>query len=119
MDDDEMHLALIRQVLGTESIAMLSTADGPRGLTLFAEHRPDLVLLDLGLPSMNGLDVLKEIRKIDANAKVMVVTGYASGETISLAEKSGALEVIQKPIDLKTFLSKIHHALNTSDPLGP
>ena len=112
IDDDEMHLVLVRQILDSEGCTVLSTADGPHGITLFRDHRPDLVLLDLGLPSMNGIDVLKEIRKIDRGAKVIVVTGYASTETVNIAERHGAIEVLQKPIEFKEFLEKIRRALN-------
>ena len=112
IDDDEMHLVLVRQILDAEECAVLSTADGPHGITLFKEHRPDLVLLDLGLPSMNGIDVLKEIRKVDRGAKVIVVTGYASTETANIAERNGAMEVMQKPIEFKSFLEKIRRALD-------
>ena len=111
IDDDEMHLVLVRQILDREECTVLSTADGPHGITLYRDHRPDLVLLDLGLPSMNGIDVLKEIRKIDRNAKVIVVTGYASRETVNIPERHGAIEVLQKPIEFRTFLEKIRRAL--------
>jgi DNA-binding NtrC family response regulator len=119
IDDDEMHLVLVRQILDSEECSVLSTADGPHGITLFKDHRPDLVLLDLGLPSMNGIDVLKEIRKIDRGAKVIVVTGYASAETAHIAERHGAMEVVQKPVDLMTFLEKIRRVLNLPGAQDP
>ena len=111
IDDDEMHLVMVRQVLDSESMTFLSTADGPHGIKLYAEHRPDLVLLDMGLPSMSGIDVLREIKKIDALAKVIVVTGYGSTDVAKAAERSGAYGFIQKPVDMKTFVGIIYSAL--------
>jgi DNA-binding NtrC family response regulator len=115
IDDDEMHLVMVRQILDSESMTFFSTADGPHGIKLFSEHRPDLVLLDMGLPSMSGIDVLKEIKKLDANAKVIVVTGYGSSDVAKAAERFGAYGFIQKPVDMKTFVAVINQALGV-DP---
>ena len=85
IDDDEMHLMLMGNILENAGYNVSSTADGPQGIAMYKEHRADLVLLDLGLPSMNGIEVLREIRAADAESKVIVVTGYGCIESAEVA----------------------------------
>ena len=115
IDDDEMQLRLQRILLVDEGYTVHTTADGPQGITIFKKHKFDLVLLDLGLPSMSGIEVLKEIRRLEPRAKVIVVTGYPSVESTVLAMRAGAYDYIQKPVDVKLLLKKIATALSTVD----
>ena len=115
IDDDEVQLMLQRSLLANEGYTVYTTADGPQGITLFRTHRPDLVLLDLGLPSLSGIEVLKEIRRIDEKAKVIVITGYASVESAVLALRSGALDYVRKPYDVKALIKKIGNVLSAVD----
>lgn len=112
IDDDEVQLMLQRSILTSEGYTVYTTADGPQGITLFKTHRPNLVLLDIGLPSLSGIEVLKEIRHLDDQAKVIVITGYASVESAVLALRTGALDYVRKPYDVKALLKKIEHVLS-------
>lgn len=116
VDDDEMQLVALRTTLASEGYTVYSTADGPQGITIFRDQRPDLVLLDIGLPSMSGIEVLEELRRIDAQAKVIVITGYGSVESAVLAIRSGACDYLQKPYDVDVLLKKIENALNFMKP---
>ena len=115
IDDDEVQLMLQRSLLANEGYTVYTTADGPQGITLFRTHRPDLTLLDLGLPSLSGIEVLKEIRRIDEKAKVIVITGYASVESAVLALRTGALDYVRKPYDVKALIKKIGNVLTAID----
>ena len=112
IDDDEVQLMLQRSILANEGYTVYTTADGPQGITLFKTHRPDLVLLDIGLPTLSGIEVLKEIRHIDEKAKVIVITGYAYVESAVLALRTGALDYVRKPYDVKLLLKKIGNVLS-------
>jgi DNA-binding NtrC family response regulator len=111
IDDDEVQLRLQRIILTREGYTVFTTADGPQGITIFKKNHLDLVLLDLGLPSMSGIEVLKEIRRIDPRAKVIVVTGYPSVESTVLAMQCGAWDYIQKPVNADQLLRKINSAI--------
>ncbi len=113
IDDDEVQLALQRILLMKEGHTVYTTADGPQGIAIFKKNKVDLVLLDLGLPSMSGIEVLREIKQIDPKAKVIVVTGYPSVESTVLAMQSGAWDYIQKPVDVPILLAKINDALSS------
>jgi DNA-binding response OmpR family regulator len=114
IDDDEVQLRLQRMILTREGYAVLSTADGPQGLILFKKHHLDLVLLDLGLPTMSGIEVLKEFRRMDPKVKVIVVTGSPSVESTVLAMQNGAWDYIQKPVSSDMLLRKINAAIYTA-----
>jgi DNA-binding response OmpR family regulator len=111
IDDDELHLMLMRNVLEREGYDVFSTADGPQGITMYKERRPALVLLDLGLPSMSGLDVLKEVRGFDDKAKVVVLSGYGASESIAVALRYGASGFIDKSVHMEVLLEKIRNLL--------
>ncbi len=112
IDDDEVQLRLLRVILVEKGFTVNSTADGPQGILLYKTHRPDLVLLDLGLPSMSGIDVVREIRNIDNAAKILIVTGYPSMESTVRSIQSGVIDVVQKPVDVESLLKKITAALH-------
>jgi DNA-binding response OmpR family regulator len=111
IDDDEMVLALVQRILSLEGFETLTTADGPQGLAIFKDRRPDVVLMDLALPGMNGLEVLRKIRQLDENAKVIVVTGSGSDESAEVALRYGACDFVRKPVDYADFVRRIKAAL--------
>jgi DNA-binding response OmpR family regulator len=113
IDDDEVLLRLVSISLEEAGYSVLSTADGPRGIALYKELKPSLVLLDLGLPTMSGVEVLGEIRALDSQARVIVVTGYGSVESAVTAIRFGALDYVQKPFDMDVLLKRMETALGS------
>jgi DNA-binding response OmpR family regulator len=106
-----MVLMLMRNALENEGYEVLSTADGPQGLAIYKAQQPDLVLLDIGLPSMNGLEVLRQIRALSSQARVIVVSGYGASESVSSAVRYGAWDFVDKSAPLEELLEKIRAAL--------
>lgn len=96
VDDDESYLELLSLLLTKEGYRVLTAVDGPQGVAVYQEHHPDLVFLDLSLPSMNGIQVLREIRHIDSKAKIIVITGFGSVESAVTAMQSGAVDFVEK-----------------------
>lgn len=111
VDDDEMDLEFLRLLLEKEGYEVLSTADGPQGITLYKEHQPSFVFIDLGLPSMSGIEVLKEIRGFDEHAKVILITGYGSVENAVAAMRYGALDFVEKTWDAGEMMHKVQTIL--------
>ncbi len=112
IDDDELDLELLRTILSHEGYEVFSTADGPQGVMLYEHHRPALVFLDIGLPSMSGIEVLEQIRRRDQLARVVVITGYGTGEALAAAKRLGALEFIEKSWDVEVLANRITAALH-------
>jgi len=113
IDDDEMFLSALNNILQNEGYTITSTADGPHGIELYRIQRPDLVLLDVGLPTMNGIEVLKRIKHIDPNARVIVVTGYASEEWAKRALQNGAAAFFEKTLDVNRFSETVKSILSS------
>jgi len=107
IDDDEIFLNLLGTILGDEGYEVISTADGPQGVDIFTQQKPDVVLIDLALPTMGGLEVLRKIRELDANARILVVTGHASDESEEVALHAGAAAYIAKPVRPAELLDQI------------
>lgn len=111
IDDDELQLAMQRTILSAEGHNVYTTADGPHGLVIFKSRPIDLVLLDVGMPSMSGFDVLKEIKNFNPYAKVIIITAYPSVESAKLSVKYNADDYIQKPFEVEYYLERIKNAL--------
>ena len=77
------------------------------------KHRPDLVLLDIGLPGMNGLEALCEFKKIDPNILIIMITAYGDIGTVVSAMKMGAYDYVTKPLQMETLRSCVKNALDT------
>jgi len=118
IDDDEMMLHPLSVYLTGSGYNVISTADGPQGITIYKREKPDVVILDLGLPTMDGLEVLKEIRGYDSKAKVIIATGYGSPNTVGEALSSGAFAFIDKPFDVESLIEIIKAAIKPTDETG-
>lgn len=102
VDDDPAVVDMLGTVLrdARESYAVETATSGTHALaTIFWQH-PDLVLLDIMLPDMSGIEVLKRIRKTDSNIPVIMISGNASEASLAEALKLGAFAYIPKPFNL-------------------
>ncbi len=110
--DDSPHLrALIGAYLrksGYENIATAGT--GAEGIDEYRKTRPDVVFLDVVMPVMDGLTALKEIRRIDPSAVVVMVTSIASQETVMALKEAGAYSYILKPFEEAKFTEILRKA---------
>lgn len=84
--------------------------DGAEAVVLYKNEQPDIVFMDLTMPNMNGMEALREIKKIDSNAKIVMITADRQKETKKELMSDGANDVLNKPVDvdeLKEIYSKI------------
>lgn len=109
--DDEIEFAsTLCKRLTLRGIDASDVHSGGEGLAVLEEKSPDIVLLDLKMPDMSGLDVLADIKTYDSSIEVIILTGHgSSGSGIEAMEK-GAFDYIMKPVDLKELLEKINVA---------
>ncbi len=106
VDDEESLLKLLRVNLSLEGYKVITAADGLTALDMFREHQPDLCILDIMMPGMDGFGVLKEIRE-QSNVPVIMLT--ASGEVEHLRETllGGADDYVMKPFSLEVLSARI------------
>jgi two-component system, NtrC family, nitrogen regulation response regulator NtrX len=113
--DDEVS---IRNALGgalqDEGCRVRTAADGPSALQAIAEQSPDIVLLDIWMPGLDGLEVLKNIKDRQPDLPVIMISGHGTVETAVRATKLGAFDFIEKPLSLDRVILAIRHALDFS-----
>ena len=111
--DDE---ASIRQslsgLLSDEGFEILTASNGYEALKVIDAESPDLVLLDIWMPGMDGIETLKEIKKESPYIQVIIITGHGTIETAVQATKLGAFDFIEKPLSIDKVIVAINNALN-------
>ncbi len=110
IDDDRLIRQTFKIHLSSEGFDVHLAADGPEGVDLFKEVAPSLVILDINLPRLHGIEVLKQLRVIDPKAYVIMITAFDDMQTTVEAIKLGAFEYICKPIDYDELLLSIRKA---------
>jgi nitrogen regulation protein NR(I) len=111
-DDDQLRISFER-LLKEEGYTVHTAASGEAGLRSIGDAIPDLVLLDVRLPGMNGLETFKQIHHIEPKLPVIVMTAFGTTETAIEATKMGAFDYMIKPFDIPQMLSTIRQALET------
>jgi len=114
VEDDKNLQTTLTQILKETGFAVISTMWGSMALEEVKRGSSELVLLDIMLPGMNGMEVLEKIRKIDKYLPVIMITGYGSAESAVRAIELGAYDYINKPFDYEILLKKINKALKSN-----
>ncbi|MDA8210317.1 MAG: sigma-54 dependent transcriptional regulator [Clostridia bacterium] len=110
--DDEEHMRwIIEKALTRENYRTVSAANGSEGLATFADRSPDLVLLDLKLPDMDGVEVLRAMKQEQPQVPVIMITAHGTVETAIQAMKMGAADYISKPFDMEELKLLIRRSL--------
>lgn len=99
IDDDPLIRKTLSSYLSKKGFEAVVAEDGEEGIQKYEEHIPDLVILDIRLPDVDGLEVLGRIREKNPNASIIIMTAYDDMKTTIEAIKSGAFEYLVKPLD--------------------
>lgn len=116
IDDEKPTLSMFRLFLGAYGYQVFTAENGSEGIELFKKERPPIVLTDIKMPGIDGLTVLKQIKKIDPKTEVIVITGHGDMELAKQALDSEAVDFINKPIKkeaLDQALNKARQRLNS------
>ena len=111
VDDEDGVRESVREVLSDEGYRVVDTADGTRVLEMIREEKPELVLLDIWMPQVDGIGLLKEIKSQEPDINVVMVSGHGNIHTAVTATKFGAFDFIEKPVSLEGLLSTVQRAL--------
>ncbi len=113
VDDAELNRELLARRLARKGFKTETAECGERALELIARGNIDLVLLDVEMPGMNGLDVLEQIRKVHSPQQlpVVMVTGREDSQDITRALSRGANDYVTKPIDFQSTVDRIYTLL--------
>lgn len=114
VDDEERVVRSIAGVLEDEGFKVASVKSGEEAINTFHKIDPDVVLLDIWMPGMDGIEVLKRLKAMVPDCQVIMISGHATISTAMAAVKLGAFDFIEKPISLDVLLRTIHRALQGS-----
>jgi two-component system chemotaxis response regulator CheY len=121
VDDDRAVRDFLRNALETIGHHVIGEAeDGMEALSFYEKQRPDLVFMDIDMPIMDGFDIIDVVRRIDPNAKIVVITG--TSRQLAEAHGAGALGLLRKPFkyeDLEKLLSQIQAAFRVNPKIRP
>jgi UDP-3-O-acyl N-acetylglucosamine deacetylase len=118
VDDEDGVRESVREVLSDEGYRVVDTADGARVLEIIKEERPELVLLDIWMPQVDGIGLLKEIKSHEPEINVVMVSGHGNIHTAVTATKFGAFDFIEKPVSLDGLLLTVQRALGELPAVG-
>ncbi len=111
IEDEVNQRELLKEFLSTKGYEVETAGDGSEGIARFREDIFDAVLLDIKLPDMSGIDVLKQIQSINPGIPVIMTTAYSDVELVVEAMKSGAYHYLVKPINLEELLIILSRAI--------
>lgn len=114
IEDDPELREVMATILRVEGYEYETFPEGKSAIKRFSENPADLVLTDLKLPEMNGLEILKEIKGLEPNIPVIVITAFGTTESAVEALKNGAYDYIQKPFDVDELKLTIRKALEST-----
>lgn len=121
IDDDPLIRKTLFSHFSKREFEVLLAEDGEEGLQIYTENQPDLVILDIRLPDMDGLETLRKIKEKNKNASIVIMTAYDDMKTTVEAIKSGAFEYMVKPLDyieLDLTINKAFQVKHLEDKLS-
>lgn len=116
VDDEEKIRESIREILSDEGYRVIEASDGNKVLELIREQRPRLVLLDIWMPRVDGIGLLREIKEKEPDIEVIMISGHGNIHTALSAAKLGAFDFIEKPLSLEGLLHAVRRALGDLPP---
>jgi len=114
VDDEEGICKSLGDILVDEGYNVLTANSGEEAIKILDEELPSLVLLDIWLPGIDGMEVLETIKNLHAQLPVVMMSGHGTIETAVKATKLGAFDFIEKPLSLEKVILTLKHALEMS-----
>jgi DNA-binding NtrC family response regulator len=115
IDDEKSIRNTLSEILAAEDHEVLSAEDGPTGLELYGDNKLDVVLCDIKMQEMDGMEVLEKILEQPKDVPVIMISGHGDIDIAVEAIKKGAFDFLEKPLDLNRLLITIRNALERSD----
>lgn len=114
--DDQFGIRiLLNEVLQKEGYETFQAANGVQALQIVEEHHPDLVLLDMKIPGMDGIEILTRMKEIEKDTRVIIMTAYGELDMIQKAKDLGALAHFAKPFDIDDIRHAVKNAVSLNE----
>ncbi len=118
VDDEVAIREVLIEFLADHGFTAQGAEDGPKALALVSQVKPQVILLDVAMPGMNGIETLKRLRQQAPGSAVIMISGHADHEMALQALDLGAYDFIQKPLDFKYLERTLITKIVTLDPAG-
>src|SRR5688500_18665679 len=115
IDDEPAIRDSLRMILEYEDYQFVGAASGQEGLAVVQRDRPDLVLLDIKMPGMDGMEVLRKLRALDETLPVVMISGHGTTSTAVDAIKSGAIDFLDKPLSSERVIVTLQNVLKQQE----
>jgi len=117
VENEVFVLEALEDILGSAGLVSIGARSGKDGVTIFQKHHQniDLVILDLHLPGMNGVEVLKSLREIKPDIKVIISSGYDERDIIRQLGDQPPATILKKPYNAQTLLDRVEDELNRNN----
>jgi DNA-binding response OmpR family regulator len=112
IDDERLLCDLFQEVLRRQGLDVFTAYSGREGIAAYRRHRPRFTILDLHLPDMKGTEVLRQIREMDPNSAIMVMTGAASDQLEREARELGITDFLTKGLEVDVFIDAVRRAMH-------
>ena len=111
VDDEEEFVRALAKRLAARGLEVETASDGESAIEKIKGSEFDVIVLDLAMPNMDGIETLRRLRAIDPDLQVVLLTGHGTVKTGVEAMKAGALDFLEKPAELQELLAKIREAI--------
>jgi DNA-binding NtrC family response regulator len=119
IDDNPLSVEFVAAALEREDVKIYSACHPREGLSLVYKHRPQIVITDLALPDMNGLEVLDRVMKFDPETRVVIITAYPSKNMAEEAHKKRAVDYLIKPVPLSLLRQRVGELIDAAQRENP
>jgi DNA-binding response OmpR family regulator len=107
VDDEKEIVSFLERFLGRFNVSVITATSGKEALDLYREHSPGCVLLDIQMPDIDGMTILQQLRTLNPELKIIMITGKEDKSFQEKAKRYGAIDYITKPLDLVGLSRKI------------
>jgi UDP-3-O-[3-hydroxymyristoyl] N-acetylglucosamine deacetylase len=118
VDDEASIRQSLSAILTDEGLSVVEAADGEGAIKALIEHRPSLILLDIWMPGLDGLETLKKIKEISPDVPVVMISGHATISTAVAATQLGAVDFLEKPLELTPTIELVRRVISQSEKNG-
>jgi CheY-like chemotaxis protein len=114
IDDDDLIRELVKEMLEAEGYVVSTAANGKEGVRVFRKELPDLVITDIFMPEMEGLETIRELQRVSPNVKIIAISGGGEKGMLSFlshAKRFGALRALEKPFSRQELITTVGELL--------
>lgn len=111
VDDQYGIRLLLKEVFAKDNIQIYQASNGKQALEVIQHEQPDLILLDMKMPGMDGIELLRRLRRLNTRAKVIMMTAYGELDMVEEASELGASAHFTKPFDIEELRSEVMRQL--------